>query len=285
MNLDPCIISVAITGSGTTREQHPDLPCTPEQIATSAIEAWNAGASIAHIHVREANGTPVHNMDYYGEIVERVSGVTDMVLNLTTGGAIGMSEAQRIETLGFEPELASLDAGSMNFGEGVFINSPDFLRELARGFLQYNVRPELEIFDEGMIGNCLRLADEGLIEPPFWWQFVLGVRGGAPATPKTLLHLVECLPVGSQWSAIGLGRGQLQMNTMAILLGGHVRTGMEDNVFYRRGELATSNAQLVERCAHLIRELGREVATPADARMTLGLKGALGNPAAGSFSS
>jgi 3-keto-5-aminohexanoate cleavage enzyme len=281
--VDPCIISVAITGSGTTRAQHPELPCTPEQIATSAIESWNAGASIAHIHVREADGTPVHNMDYYGEIVERVMGATDMVLNLTTGGAIGMTAEERMDTLRFEPELASFDAGSMNFGEGVFINSPDFLRKLAQGFQHYNVRPELEIFDEGMIGNCLRLVDEGLLKPPFWWQFVLGVRGGAPATPKTLLHLVECLPPGSTWSAIGLGRGQLPLNTMAIILGGHVRTGMEDNVYYRRGELATSNAQLAERCGRLIRELGRDIASPADARQILGLKGSLGNPAAGTI--
>jgi 3-keto-5-aminohexanoate cleavage enzyme len=135
-----------------------------------------------------------------------------------------------------------------------------------------------------MIGNCLRLMDEGLLTSPYWWQFVLGVRGGAPATPKTLMHLVECLPPGSMWSAIGLGRGQLVMNTMAILLGGHVRTGMEDNVYYSRGVLAESNAQLAERCARLIRELGREVASPADARQLLGLKGALGNPAAGSLS-
>jgi 3-keto-5-aminohexanoate cleavage enzyme len=273
---DPCIISVAITGSGTTLAQNPNLPVTAEQIATAAIESWNAGASIAHIHVREADGTPVHNMEYYDEIIQRVQGETDMVLNLTTGGAIGMSQEDRMETLTFRPELASFDAGSMNFGEGVFLNPPDFLRELARRFTQFNVIPELECFDQGMIGNCMRLIDEGLLKPPFWWQFVLGVAGGAPATPKTLMHLVEHLPPGSQWSAIGLGRGQLPMNVMAVILGGHVRTGMEDNVFYRRGELAESNAQLVERCARITREMGREVASPSEARALLGLKGKLG---------
>jgi 3-keto-5-aminohexanoate cleavage enzyme len=273
---DPCIISVAITGSGTTPAQNPNLPCSAEQIATSAIESWNAGAAIAHIHVREADGTPVHNMEYYDEIIQRVQGETDMVLNLTTGGALGMSQEDRMETLTFRPELASFDAGSMNFGEHVFLNPPDFLRELARRFTQYNVMPELECFDQGMIGNCMRLIDEGLLKPPFWWQFVLGVAGGAPATPKTLMHLVEHLPEGSQWSAIGLGRGQLPMNVMAVILGGHIRTGMEDNVYYRRGVLAESNAQLVERAARITREMGREVASPDDARKLLGLKGKLG---------
>lgn len=273
---DPCIISVAITGSGTTLAQNPNLPCTPEQIATSAIESWNAGAAIAHIHVREADGTPTHNMDYYREIVERVTAESDIVLNLTTGGFTGLEPHKRLETLTLEPELGSFDAGSMNFGEGVFLNPPSFLREMAASFHEYNVRPELECFDVGMIYNCLGLIQEGAIEGPLWWQFVLGVKGGAPATPKVLLHMVELLPPDSQWSAIGLGRGQLPMNTMAIILGGHVRTGMEDNVYYRRGELATGNAQLVERCARLTRELGREVASPADARRQLKLKGGLG---------
>ena len=273
---DPCIISVAITGSGTTLAQNPNLPCTPEQIATSAIESWNAGAAIAHIHVREADGTPTHNMDYYRAIIERVTAETDMILNLTTGAFAGLDQHLRLETLTLEPELGSFDAGSMNFGDGVFLNPPDFLREMAASFREYNVRPELECFDVGMIYNCLNLIQEGAIDGPLGWQFVLGVRGGAPATPKVLLHMVELLPTDSRWSAIGLGRGQLPMNTMAIILGGHVRTGMEDNVYYRRGELATSNAQLVERCARLTRELGREVATPADARRLLSLKGGLG---------
>ncbi|MDQ3548294.1 MAG: 3-keto-5-aminohexanoate cleavage protein, partial [Chloroflexota bacterium] len=144
---DPCIISVAITGSGTTLAQNPNLPCTPEQIATSAIESWNAGASIAHIHVREADGTPTHNMDYYREIVERVTAESDIVLNLTTGGFAGLEPHKRLETLTLEPELGSFDAGSMNFGEGVFLNPPSFLREMAASFHEYNVRPELECFD------------------------------------------------------------------------------------------------------------------------------------------
>jgi 3-keto-5-aminohexanoate cleavage enzyme len=272
---DPCIISVAITGSITQPSQTPHLPITPQQIAESAIEAHGAGAAIAHIHVRDPEtGMPTHNLEYFDEIAQRVRGKCDMVLNFTTGGYPGMDAEARMESLTLEPEVGSFDAGSMNFGPGVFLNPPDFLRELASRFLKYNVRPELECFDVGMIGNCLRLINEGLIEEPLWWQFVLGVPGGAPAEPKTLLHMVDMLPAGSQWSVIGIGRGQLPMNMLAIMLGGHVRTGLEDNIYYRRGVLAESNAQFVERLARLTREMGREVATPADARRLLGLRGA-----------
>jgi 3-keto-5-aminohexanoate cleavage enzyme len=272
---DPCIISVAVTGSVTQPSQTPHLPITPRQIADSAIEAFNAGASIAHIHVRDPeSGMPTHNLEYFDEIAQRVRAQTDMVLNFTTGGYPGMEHEARMETLTLEPEVASFDAGSMNFGPGVFLNPPDFLRELAGRFLKYGVRPELECFDVGMVGNCLRLIDEGLIEQPLWWQFVLGVPGGAPAEPRTLLHMVDMLPAGSQWSVIGIGRGQLPMNMLAIMTGGHVRTGLEDNIYLKRGVLAESNAQFVERLARLTREFGREVATPADARRLLGLRGA-----------
>ena len=271
---DPCIISVAITGSITQPSQTPHLPITPQQIAESAIESHGAGASIAHIHVRDPEtGMPTHNLEYFDEIAQRVRGKCDMVLNFTTGGYPGMDAEARRESLTLEPEVGSFDAGSMNFGPGVFLNPPDFLRELASRFLKYNVRPELECFDVGMIGNCLRLINEGLIEEPLWWQFVLGVPGGAPAEPKTLLHMVDMLPAASQWSVIGIGRGQLPMNMLAIMLGGHVRTGLEDNIYYKRGVLAESNAQFVERLARLTREMGRDVATPADARRLLGLRG------------
>jgi 3-keto-5-aminohexanoate cleavage enzyme len=272
---DPCIISVAVTGSITQPSQTPHLPITAQQIADSAIEAWNAGAAICHIHVRDPEtGAPTHNLEYFDEVAQRVRAKSDMVLNFTTGGYPGLSPEQRLETLQLEPEMGSYDAGSMNFGPGVFLNPPDFLREMALRFKQYNVRPELECFDTGMIGNCLRLHQEGLIDAPLWWQFVLGVPGGAPAEPKTLMHMVDMLPAGSQWSVIGIGRGQLTMNMLGIMLGGHVRTGLEDNIYYRRGVLAESNAQLAERLVRLIREFGREVATPADARRMLELRGA-----------
>ncbi len=271
---DLCIISVAVTGALTDPASTPYLPITPEQIAQSTLEAWRAGAAIAHLHVREPDGRPTQRLDYFREVIGRIREAgCDIVLNLTTGGHPDMTHEERMQTLELEPELASFDAGSLNMNEGVFHNPPGFLRELARRMRERRVKPELEIFDTGMIENCKQLVREGLIDEPLYFQFVLGVRGGAPATPKTLLHMVESLPPGSHWSVIGVGRGQLPMNAMAILMGGHVRTGLEDNIYYRRGELATSNAQLVERLARLIREFGREVASPDDARRILGLKG------------
>jgi 3-keto-5-aminohexanoate cleavage enzyme len=167
--------------------------------------------------------------------------------------------------------MASFDAGSMNFGSGVFLNSPAFLEKLAIKMKNYKIKPEIEIFDIGMIHNTLRIFKKGLIEPPFHFQFVLGVQGGMPATPKNLLYLVESIPANSTWSAIGASKDQLTINTMSIVLGGHVRVGMEDSVYYRKGELAKTNAQFVERIVNLSRTLGREIATPNEARQILGL--------------
>lgn len=165
--------------------------------------------------------------------------------------------------------MASFDAGSMNFNDRVFLNPPDFLEELARRMLAADIKPEIEIFDSGMIGNTMDLVNKGLIKPPFWWQFVFGVKGGAPATARALVHLVDSLPPESLWSVCAIGRYQLPMNLMAIAMGGHVRTGLEDNLYYRQGELARDNAQLVARLTRLCRESGREPATPDEARAML----------------
>jgi 3-keto-5-aminohexanoate cleavage enzyme len=174
--------------------------------------------------------------------------------------------------LDLSPELASFDAGSMNFGTGVFLNPPDFLDRLARRMRAQGVKPEIEVYDAGMIFNALRMCDAGLLEPPLHFQFVLGVPGGAPATAKSLLHLVEQIPPESTWSVIGIGAGQLPMNLMGMALGGHVRTGLEDNIYYSKGILAKSNSELVARLARIAREFGRAPATPAEARRILGLK-------------
>jgi 3-keto-5-aminohexanoate cleavage enzyme len=177
------------------------------------------------------------------------------------------------------PEIASFDCGSLNFAERVFINSPAFLRELARRMNDHGVKPEIECFEPGHVWNALRLIDEGLLTPPFWFQFVLGVRGGSPPEVKQLQHLVEMLPPGAHWSVCGIGRAQLPLGMAAMAMGGHVRTGLEDNIWYRKGELAQSNAQLVARVARIAAELGRPLATPDQVRALLGLRGA-GAPAA-----
>jgi 3-keto-5-aminohexanoate cleavage enzyme len=173
------------------------------------------------------------------------------------------------------PELASFDCGSLNFGARVFVNSPDFLVTLAQRMLEYGVQPEIECFEPGHVWNALRLIDDGLLRPPYWFQFVLGVRGGSPPTVKQLVHLVEMLPRADgapvHWSVCGIGRAQLPLAMAAMAMGGHVRTGLEDNVYYHRGELATSNAQLVARLVRIAGEMGRPVATPAQVRQLLGL--------------
>jgi 3-keto-5-aminohexanoate cleavage enzyme len=176
--------------------------------------------------------------------------------------------------LSWRPELASIDAGSVNFGEEAFVNDPPFLRRLAAAMRAAGTRPELEIFHEGMIGTCLRLREEKLLADPLYFQFVLGVPGGAPAEARTLLHLLDRLPLGSQWSVTGIGRGSVPMTMHALALGGHVRVGLEDTIYFAPGQLATSNAELVERVAILARTAGRQIATPAQARSLLALRGA-----------
>jgi 3-keto-5-aminohexanoate cleavage enzyme len=198
----------------------------------------------------------------------------DPVVCLTTSGIPGRNLAYeaRFVPLEFCPELASFDAGSMNLGDGVFLNPPDFLADLARRMQVAGTKPELEVFDTGMIGSCLRLQERGLLDPPLYFPFVLGAVGGAPATPKALQQLVEMLPAEAIWSSIGIGRGHLPVVLTTLALGGHVRVGLEDNIYYRRGELAASNAQFVERVVRLAGEIDRPVATPAQAREILGLR-------------
>jgi 3-keto-5-aminohexanoate cleavage enzyme len=274
--LDKLIISAALTGSWPTREKTPYLPITPEEIAQSAVECWREGAAIAHLHMRNVHGGVSCDLSRYAKTVQLVRDAgCDIVLNLSTsGGAGSTNEDERLAIVSLRPEVASLDAGTMNFNGKIFYNSPSFLEKLAGLMLEQGVKSEIECFDTAMIYNALALAEAGLTKPPFWFQFVLGVKGGAPATAKQLLHMVESLPAGSPWSVCAVGRDQLPMNALAIVLGGHARTGIEDNIYYAKGQLAQSNAQLVARLARLAREYGRDLATPAEARRIIGLTSA-----------
>ncbi len=273
--MEKVIITAAITGSRTPKEKSPYIPITPKEIADSAIEAVNAGAAIVHIHVRDLKtklGT--QDKDLYKEVLDRLYSKVNPVVCLTTSGIPGknLGYEERFIPLQFKTELASFDAGSINVNEGVFLNPPDFLKKLALKMKEYEVKPELEVFDTGMIEYCKYLMNEGYLEKPLHFQFVLGVRGGASANAKTLLHMVELLPENSTWSVIGIGKGQLPMVMMGLVLGGHVRVGLEDNIYYTKGRLAKSNAELVERVVRIAKEYGREVATPDDARKILSLK-------------
>jgi 3-keto-5-aminohexanoate cleavage enzyme len=269
---DPLIISVATTGSWPTKAQNPALPTTEEEIVASALACRTAGAAIVHIHVRDPDGRVTCDPGRYARVRSLMeSAGSDVIINMSTGGGAGLvTDAQRMEPVTLSPEIASFDCGSLNFGDGVFVNSPTFLRELAALMRAHNVLPEIECFEPGHVWNALRLIDDRVLNPPFWFQFVLGVRGGSPATVKQLIHLVEMLPPGALWSVCAIGRAQLPLNLAAIAMGGHVRTGLEDNLYYRRGELA-SNEQLVARLARVAAEADREVATPAQAREILGL--------------
>ncbi len=272
--MEPLIITAAITGSRITRKQSPYIPITPEEIVQSSIECWRAGASIVHIHVRDPEtGLGCQDIEIFKQVVEPLREQTDLILCLTTSGIPGknLPTDQRLAPLSLKPELASFDAGSINLGNALFANPPDFLKEAARRMKEAGVKPELEVFDLGMIMTCLRMAEAGDLEPPLHFQLVLGTPYGAPATPKALIHLQEHLPEGATWSVLGAGRGGLPMAMMAIIMGGHVRVGMEDTIYFAKGVLAKSNVQFVERITKLAKEYGRALATPSEAREILGI--------------
>jgi len=272
---DRVIVTAAITGSRITREATPHIPIAPEEIANSAVEAVGAGASMVHIHVRDPKtGLGAQDVSLFKRVMDDVLSRCDVVINLTTSGIPGRNLApeERMAPLDLKPEVASFDAGSMNLGGQLFANPPDFLELMARRMQERGVKPELEIFDVGMIYNCLALAEKGMLKKPLHFQFVLGAPGGSPGTVKSLLHMLEQIPPDSTWSIAGIGRAQLPLSMVALALGGHIRTGLEDNLYYGRGVLAKTNAELVERVVRIVRAYGKEIATPAEARELLGLR-------------
>lgn len=270
----PVIVTAAITGSVASSTENPNLPITPAEIADAAVEAAEAGAAIVHIHVREADGTPSAHAELYEEVFDSIRSRSGVLICATTGSGAGrFSEEERLAALSLAPDIASLDAGSMNFGERVFQNPPELLRRLARDMGARGILPELECFDVGMVSNALRLAEEGLLPVTgrWWFQFCLGVRGGAPARAGVILAMRDLLPHGAEWSVLGVGRAQLPVALIAMAEGGHVRTGLEDNAYFRKGEHARSNAQLVRRIAGIAGDLGRGIASVPEARELLGI--------------
>jgi 3-keto-5-aminohexanoate cleavage enzyme len=273
--MEKLIITAAITGSRITREIAPHIPITPAEIVQSAVECWEAGAAIVHIHVRDPEtGLGTQSVEIFKQVMEPLQEKTNLILCLTTSGIPGrnLPTEDRLAPLELKPELASFDAGSINLGNSVFMNSPEFLGSAAAKMKEMGVKPELEIFDLGMIVTCLRMRSEGKLAEPFHFQFVLGTPWGAPATPESLLHLHQHIPENSTWSVIGIGKGHLPMSMMALIMGGHIRVGMEDNIYYSRGVLAKTNAQFVERIVRIAGEYGREVASPDEARRILSLR-------------
>ena len=274
---DPVVIQCAVTGSADAGfDKAPNRPATPEQIVDSAVAAWRAGAAVLHLHAREADGTPTQDVAAFRELVDGVRATgCDAILNLSTGTAGGRSvRDERLQPLALQPEMASFDCGTINFGDRIFEGDVPFLRRMAAAFAHSGARPELECFDSGHVGLALQLRDEGLLRDPLVVQFVLGVPGsGVPPTVDQVEHMRRRLPPDARWSVCAVGSAQLPLNAYCILAGGHVRTGLEDNLHYRRGERAT-NEQLVARVVRLAGELERPVASVAEARAILGVSGA-----------
>lgn len=270
--MEPVMITAAMVGAEVTRAQQPFLPVTPHEIIEAALECYQAGASIVHLHVRDAQGNATQDARIFREVVEGIRARCDVITQVSTGGAVWMSAEERLQSIECEPDMATLTTGTVNFGDGVFKNDRGLVETFARRLREAGIVPEIEIFDMGMLDEAMRLRSMGLISDPVQFDFVMGVPGGLGAEPAHLTHMVRSLPPGSTWSVAGIGRHQLTLGTIALAMGGNVRVGFEDNIFYRKGQLATSNAELVARIARLAHELDRPVATPAQARETLRLR-------------
>jgi uncharacterized protein (DUF849 family) len=286
----PTILSCAVTGNITTVAQHPGLPCTPEQIANACIDAARAGAAIVHIHVRYPDGRPSMELAHYREVVARIrASDVDVVINLTTGagGRYVPSEADprvagpgstllrpelRVEHIvALRPEMCSLDLNTMYSGTAAVINTPRNARIMAALIREAGTLPELEVFDSGDIHLALDMIADGSIASPALFQIVLGVKYGANASTATMSYLKSLLPADANWAAFGIGRWEYTMLAQAFILGGHVRVGLEDNIYIEKGVLAPDNAALVRKAVNIVQQLGGTLATPAEARDMLGM--------------
>ena len=287
------IITCAVTGSGDSQDKHPDLPITPQQIADSAIDAAKAGAAVVHCHVREPEtGKPSRRVELFTEVVERIrDSETDVVINLTAGmggditfgpGETPMNYHPDSDVAGplerlahvekLLPEICTLDCGSLNFGNGstVVVNTPDMLRVMAKRIQELGVKPEIEAFDTGNVWNARNLYDEGLIDSQPLFQLCMGIPFGAEATAKHLSVMIDSLPEGAIWAGFGIGRNQMPMMAQVAAMGGHVRVGLEDNLYLKRGVLASNN-DLVENAVGLVERLDGRILSPAEARDKLQL--------------
>ena len=272
--MNKIIISASLTGAVTPKSINPNIPLTPMEIANDAYECWKAGAAVVHLHMRDKNGMGTMDKELFKETVALIKAKCDVVINLTTSGDHLASDEERMaHIIEIKPEIASFDAGSFNWmPAGIFANTPQFLEKLGKTMIENNIKPELEIFDLGMINTTIYYIKKGIIAAPPHYQFVLGVLGAAPATVDNLVLFKNSIPSDATWSAFGIGKAHLPILYATIALGGNVRVGLEDNVYYSKDRLAT-NVELVQRAVRLIKEADKEVASPDEARQILGLKG------------
>lgn len=273
--MDKLIITAAICGAEVTKEHNPSVPYTVEEIGREAEAAYRAGASIIHLHVRNDDGTSTQDKERFRVCIEEIKRrCPNVIIQPSTGGAVGMSNEERLQPIALIPEMATLDCGTCNFGgDDIFVNSENTIIEFAKRMLELDIKPEVEVFDKGMIDTALRLAKKGIIKEPMHFNLVLGVNGGIAATVRDASYMAASIPSNSTFTVSGIGRSQFQMAATAIAMGGHVRVGFEDNVYISKGILAKSNGELVEKAVRLAMELGREIATPEEARKILGMRG------------
>ena len=271
---EPVVITAAVVGAEVTRAQNPAVPYTPAEIAAAAVAAAGAGAAVVHLHARWPDGRPSQEAAHFREIVDRIRQAgSEVVLQCSTGGAVGMPLEERLGSLVDGAEMGTLNLGTMNFGDGVFVNSrPDIVRVAGR-LRERGLVPECEIYDAGMLDTLRWLVAEGHLGDPHHVQFVLGVPGGMAASERNLRFLVEGLPRLGRWSVAGMGRHELPMAELALALGGHARVGLEDNLHAERGVLASGSDQLVSLVVTLAARAGREPASPDQARALLGIAG------------
>ncbi len=273
--MEKLIITAAICGAEVTKEQNPNIPYTVREIGIEAEKAFLAGASIIHLHVREDDGTPTQDIKRFQACVDEIKNrCPDVIVQPSTGGAIGMSNEERLQPIFMDPfpEMTSLDCGTMNFGgDEIFVNTENTIIHFAQEMNSRGIKPELECFDKGMIDMALRLNNKGYIKDPMHFNFVLGVIGGIAATPRDLVFMINSIPKNSTFTVCAIGRHEFPMVTLSIVMGGHARVGFEDNIYLSKGVLAKSNSELVEKIVRISKEIGRDIASPYQARKILGL--------------
>ena len=272
--MEKLIITAAICGAEVTKEQNPAVPYTVEEIVKEAKASVDAGAAIVHLHVREDDGTPTQSKARFKECIDAIyKECPDVILIPSTGGAVGMTAEERLQPTELFPEMATLDCGTCNFGDDVFENTMPMMRDFGKRMLENDIKPEYECFEMGHIDTILNMARKGQVPgAPMQFNFVLGVPGCTPATVNNLCWMVNAIPAGSTWTATGIGRNAFTLAAPAIVMGGNVRLGFEDNRYLKRGVLAKSNGELVDKVVRLAKELGRGIATSEEARRILNLK-------------
>lgn len=271
--MDKLIITAAICGAEVLKEHNPAVPYTVEECVREARSAYDAGASIIHLHVRYDDGTPTQDKERFRVIMEAIAhACPGVIIQPSTGGAVGMTNDERLQPTLLNPEMATLDCGTLNFGgDEIFENTENTIKYFGKRMIERGIKPELEVFDKSMIEMALRLEKKGYIQKPMHFDFVMGVNGGIGGSLRDFVFLRGSIPPDATYTVAGLGRFEMPLAAAAIIDGGHVRVGFEDNVYVSKGVLAKSNGELVEKVVRLARELGREIATPAEAREILSL--------------